>query len=192
MLKNNLKYLFIIFLFLSSCTLRDSESPVTSRTTFYPPTSPDLVMINLQYSIIEKDINNYLQCFVDTSQSLKRYRYTPDLTSGIQYPVFNNWSLSNEKSYYTSLLSLTSVTTSSNLFFSNSSLNVLSDSAVFDAEYLLHIEHQKVNVAKSLKGKIRLILASDNRNLWSIHRWIDIQSVNNDTTWSVLRANFSN
>ena len=47
-------------------------------------------------------------------------------------------------------------------------------------------------VAKTLKGNIRLILSADSRNLWSIHRWIDIQATAADTTWSVLRANFSN
>jgi hypothetical protein len=80
----------------------------------------------------------------------------------------------------------------SNVFFSNPNLNTLSDSAVYDADYLLRVDHQKTNVAKTLKGKIRLVLSADSRNLWSIHKWIDFQSTSNDTTWSVLKANFSN
>ena len=175
-----------------SCSLRDAESPVTSRSTFIPPTTPELVTVNLMYSIIEKDKDNYMKCFVDTSYSPRRYTYEPDAVSGNQYPIFRFWNISNEKTYFTSLLSLTDPTATSNLFFSNSTLNSFGDTAFFDAEYLLRIDHQKTNVAKTLKGDIRLILSADSRNLWSIHRWKDIQATSADTTWSVLRANFSN
>jgi len=177
---------------ISGCGLRDVEDPVTSRTTFVPPTSPDLVIINLQYSIIERDINNYLQCFVDTGYSSRRYLYTADVSSQIQYPIFRLWSMQNEKTYYTSLISLTNPESNSNLFFSNPTLNTFGDTAVYDADYLLHFDHQKTTVAKSLTGKIRLILGTDSRNLWSLHRWIDIKANSGDTTWSVLKANFSN
>jgi hypothetical protein len=177
-----------------SCALRDAESPITSRTTFVPPTSPDLVIVNLQFAVIEKDLYNYMACFVDTSYSTRRYSYTPDVASGIQYPtIFRFWNLSSEKTYFTSLLSLTDPASASNIFFSNSEWNTFgADTAFYDAEYLLRVDHIRNTVAKTLKGKIRLILASDSRNLWSIHRWIDIQSTITDTTWSVLRANFSN
>ena len=175
-----------------SCSLRSDEAPTTSRTTFVPPTSPDLVIVNLQFSVIEKDVNNYMACFVDTGYSVRRYTYVPDVISQIQYPIFQNWKLTNEKTYFNSMLSLTDPNATSNVFFSAPTLSTLSDTAVYDADYLLHVDHQKTNVAKTLKGKIRLILSSDSRNLWSIHKWIDFQSTSNDTTWSVLKANFSN
>jgi hypothetical protein len=186
--------LLVAYISLSvySCALRDAELPVTSRNTFIPPTSPDLVMVNLQFSVIEKDINNYMACFVDTNYSLRRYTYIPDVVSQIQYPIFRFWNMTNEKSYFTSLISNTEPTSASNLFFSNSKLNTFGDTAFYDADYLLHFDHRNANVSKTLKGKIRLILASDSRNLWSVHRWIDFKSDNADTTWSVLRANFSN
>lgn len=149
-------------------------------------------MVNLQFSVIEKDVNNYMSCFVDSNYSTRSYSYVPDVISQIQYPIFQNWKLSNEKTYFTSLLSLMNESSTSNVFFSNPVLNTLSDTAVYDADYLLRADHQKTNVAKTLKGKIRLILSADSRNLWSIHKWIDFQSMNSDTTWSVLKANFSN
>jgi len=192
----NKSYLILIFIaiaaYLNSCALRDDETPTISRNTFVPPTSPDLVMVNLQFSVIEKDVNNYMSCFVDSNYSTRSYSYVPDVISQIQYPIFQNWKLSNEKTYFTSLLSLMNESATSNVFFSNPVLNTLSDTAVYDADYLLRADHQKTNVAKTLKGKIRLILSADSRNLWSIHKWIDFQSMNSDTTWSVLKANFSN
>lgn len=192
----NKSYLILILIaiaaLLNSCALRDDEAPTISRNTFVPPTSPDLVMVNLQFSVIEKDVNNYMSCFVDSNYSTRSYSYVPDVISQIQYPIFQNWKLSNEKTYFTSLLSLMNESATSNVFFSNPVLNTLSDTAVYDADYLLRADHQKTNVAKTLKGKIRLILSADSRNLWSIHKWIDFQSMNSDTTWSVLKANFSN
>jgi len=189
---NLILFLIAIAAFLNSCALRDDETPTISRNTFVPPTSPDLVMVNLQFSVIEKDVNNYMSCFVDSNYSTRSYSYVPDVISQIQYPIFQNWKLSNEKTYFTSLLSLMNESATSNVFFSNPVLNTLSDTAVYDADYLLRADHQKTNVAKTLKGKIRLILSADSRNLWSIHKWIDFQSMNSDTTWSVLKANFSN
>jgi hypothetical protein len=175
-----------------SCAIRDAELPVTSRTTFIPPTSPDLVIINLQFSIIEKDVDNYMKCFVDTNYSNRVYSYVPDVTSGIQYPIFRFWNTTNEKSYYTNVLSDIDPTSTSNLFFSGANWISATDTATFDADYLLRLDHQNTSVAKTLKGKIRLILSADSRNLWSIHKWIDIQSLSTDTTWSVLRAKFTN
>ncbi|MCE1164607.1 MAG: hypothetical protein LWX07_04295 [Bacteroidetes bacterium] len=182
----------IIAAALHSCALRDDETPTNSRTTFVPPTSPDLVMVNLQFAVIEKDVNNYMACFVDSMYSTRRYAYVPDVVSQIQYPIFQNWKLSNEKTYFTSLITLMDANATSNVFFSNPTLNTLADTAVYDADYLLRADHQKTNVAKTLKGKIRLILSADSRNLWSIHKWIDFKTQDTDTTWSVLKANFSN
>lgn len=192
-MKRIISILFVIYFAhaLYSCALRDAESPVTSRTTFIPPTSPDIVIVNLSFSVIEKDLNNYMQCFTDSNYSARRYSYVPDVASGIQYPIFRFWTLTNEKSYYQSLLSLTDPNATSNLFLSNQTMEQFSDTAFFDADYLLRVDHQKVTVPKTLKGKLRFFLSSDSRNLWSIHKWIDIQT-NNDTTWSVLKANFSN
>lgn len=198
-MKENFKYTTLIFCLIiltvfifESCKLRDAEDPVSSRSTFIPPTSPDLVLVNLQYSVIEKDINNYMSCITDSNYSSRRFSYTADVTSQIQYPIFRTWGLNNEKSYYNNLISLTDPNSNSNLFFTNQTLNIFSDTAVCDAEYLLRVDHQKPNVAKTLKGKVRFVLSSDSRNLWSIHNWTDIKANATDTTWSILKANFSN
>jgi hypothetical protein len=92
-MKRTAVILMVLYVAVSiySCQLRDAEAPVTSRTTFVPPTSPDLVMVNLQFSVIEKDINNYMACFVDTSYSTKRYTYVPDVDSISNLPVLEHY-----------------------------------------------------------------------------------------------------
>lgn len=187
--------LFLLTLVYSGCGLfglRDVETPTEPRSTFTPPTTPDIVLSNLTNAVIDKDINNYLQCIVDTASSTRRFLYTADIASQIQYPVFQTWQISNERNYFYNLLSLTNSSSTSLLFFSNVITNTYSDSAVYDMEYLLRFDHQKTSVAKTLSGKLRFIMVMNSKNLWAISRWIDFKSIESDTTWSVLKANFSN
>jgi hypothetical protein len=171
--------------------LRDVEAPTESRSHFDPPVTPYVVISNLIYAINEKDINNYINCFVDTAYTSKWFVYTADISSQIQYPIFLNWTLSNEKTYFNNLLSLTG-NNFSYLGLSEENMVEYSDSAVYDADYSLRFDHQKTNVATVLNGKLRFILVINSKNLWSISRWIDFKSADTDTTWSVLKANFSN
>ena len=187
--------LIILIVLISGCGLfdtRDVEPPTDPRSNFIPPTSPDLVITNLQFAIAEKNLNNYLSCFVDTNYSSRKFTYFADVKSQVQYPIFLNWKLSNEKAYFTNLLALTDPQSNSNLFLSDEVLTVTLDTAVYDADYLLRFEHQLTTVAQTLKGKLRYIMATDSKNLWSIHTWMDFKDNDNDTTWSVLKANFSN
>lgn len=183
-----------LLLFINGCGLfglRDVETPTESRTHYDPPISPDIVISNLIYAITEKDVNNYLNCFVDTAYTTKRFVYTADISSQIQYPIFLNWTLSNEKSYFNNLLALTGQNFSF-LSLGNEKWINYSDSAIYDADYLVRFDHQKTNVAKALNGKLRFVMVLNTKNLWAVSRWIDFKSADTDTTWSVLKANFSN
>jgi hypothetical protein len=188
--------IIILFLFLiQGCGLfntREVEQPVDPRSNFIPPTAPEIVIVNFITAITEKNLNNYMACFVDTTYSTRKFSYTADIASQIQYPVFRYWNLSYENSYFTNLRSLTNPASSSNLFLSNEIVTTTIDTVVYDSDYLLHVEHQKQAVAQTVKGKLRLVLSADSRNLWSIHRWIDYKVNDGDTTWSVLKANFTN
>jgi len=194
-LQKKIKILILIFLLFQGCGLfdtRDVEAPVDPRSNFIPPTAPEIVIVNFNNAIIEKNVNNYIACFVDTSYSTRKFSYVADLASQSQYLVFRYWNLGYENSYFANLKALTDPSSNSNLFLSNQMVNTTSDTVVYDADYLLRFEHQKPTVAKTLKGKLRLILSSDSRSLWAIHHWIDYKVNDNDTTWSVLKANFSN
>ncbi|MFC2092992.1 hypothetical protein ACFLSV_03745 [Bacteroidota bacterium] len=192
-----LKIILFLFVLISGCGLfdtRDVEPPTDPRSNFTPPTSPDIVIVNLQFAVAEKNLNNYMACFVDTNFSSRKFNYQADVSSQVQYPtIFLFWNLSSEKSYYTTLLALTNAQSNSHLFLSDEMLSISLDTAIYDADYLLRFEHQRPTVAQTLKGKLRFYLAADSRNLWSIHSWFDFKEPTaNDTTWSVLKANFLN
>ncbi len=190
-----LKIFLLLFILISGCGIfdtRDVEPPTDPRSNFTPPTSPDIVIINLQFAVAEKNLINYMACFVDTNFSSRKFTYQADVNSQVQYPIFLFWNLSNEKAYYTNLLALTNAQSNSHLFLSNEMLNTSLDTAIYDADYLLRFEHQRTTVAQTLKGKLRFYMAADSRNLWSIHNWFDFKENADDTTWSVLKANFIN
>ena len=195
-MRKKLKTGLILFLLtLSGCglfDLRDAESPVESRSNFIPPTSPDIVISNLVSAISERNITNYLQCFVDSNFSEKRFSYVADANSASQYPILRFWTLTNERYYFTNVISSTPNSGTSALFLSDMVINNTSDTAIVDSDYLLRFDHTKQNVSKTLKGQFRLIMAADSRNLWSIYKWIDFRKTPSDTTWSTLKANFSN
>jgi hypothetical protein len=194
-LLKKIKILLLLSLFFNGCGLfglRDAEIPTEPRSNFTPPTTPDIVLANLQSAITDKDINNYLQCIVDTSLTSKKFVYTADISSQIQYPIFKNWDISYEKNYFYNLLSLTNSQSTSLLFYTNVNTVTYSDSAIYDMDYLLRFDHQKTSVAKTLSGKLRFVMVINSKNLWAISGWIDIKGVDTDTTWSVLKANFSN
>ena len=189
------KIIILLLFLIQGCGLfntREVEQPVDPRSNFIPPTAPEIVIVNFITAITEKNLNNYMDCFVDTTYSTRKFSYTADIASQIQYPVFRYWNLSYENSYFTNLRSLTNPASSSNLFLSNEIVTTTIDTVVYDSDYLLHVEHQKQAVAQTVKGKLRLVLSADSRNLWSIHRWIDYKVNDGDTTWSVLKANFTN
>ncbi|HMQ70112.1 MAG TPA: hypothetical protein PKA90_13930 [Ignavibacteria bacterium] len=195
MQKNIKQALFVILLFLHGCGLFDSrevEPPSESRSTFIQPTSPDLVLTNLIFSISEKNLDNYMRCFVDSNFSNKRFRYFPDALSQASYPVFQSWNLSSERVYYSNLISATDPNAASNLFADNYTINTAIDSAIMDMDYIFVFGHNRQNVAVEAKGKLRFVMATDTRGLWSIYDWYDFTDKNNDTTWSVVKANFIN
>ena len=191
-----IKILFFSVLIVSSgCGLfstRDVEPPIISRSSFIPPTAPDIVLINFISAITEKNADNYMKCFMDTAYSPKRFIYTADITSQLQYPIFRYWNLSYENQYFLTLRSQTDPSATSNLFLTPENITPTIDSVVYDYIYLLRFDHNKPSVAKTVKGKLRFVISSDNRSLWAINTWIDYKQNDFDTTWSVMKANFSN
>ena len=195
-MRKKIEILFFIFLVSASgCGLfstRDVETPTGPRSIFTPPTSPSIVLDNFISAISQKDINNYVNCLSDTTNGGRRFVYTPDVESQSNYPVFSNWDRNKENNYFTNLVNQTSTESPSNLFLTNVSSTLSNDSAVYSADYLFVFYHNRTNLTKTARGTLRFNIRTDARNLWSINNWIDFKSQATDTTWSVVKANFSN
>ena len=186
------KIFFTALTLIIGCGLfetRSPEAPETRRSTYVPPTTPDAVIMNLTYSINEKNSNNYSKCI-----SSLNYKYVPDSRSQLLYgQIFQNWSYSAEKLYLDNLISQTNSNASSNLFFSNKIITLISpDSATAAADYIVVFQHNRANVPKTAVGNLRLTITADESNNFYINYWEDFRKNDTDFTWSELKANFSN
>lgn len=195
MLKKN-KILFTVFLItvllIKGCGIfdtRNPEEPANIRSTFVPPTTPEIVIDNLSFSILEKNSENYVKCI-----SASNFLYVPDSKSQLVYgQIFENWDPLDEKRYMDNLISQTNTHASSVLFLDNEIYTqITSDSVSFQADYIIVYQHNRINLPKSAIGNLLLTLNTDENDLYSITRWQDFRQNDTDFTWSELKANFSN
>lgn len=167
---------------------RDPEPPQTIRSTYFPPTTPDLVVENLTYSILEKNSENYIKNF-----SPVNFQYVPDSRSQQNYElIFAGWNQAAEKKYLDNLIIETNPTSSSVLFLDNARMTQITpDSAIYQANYIIVFQHQRISVPKSAKGNLTLNISTDENDLFYIRKWEDFRQHDTDFTWSELKANFN-
>ena len=196
MANKRIKYLIILFLitvFFKGCGIfetRDPEEPQNIRSTFIPPTSADIVIDNISYSLQEKNSENYNKCF-----SSQYFQFVPDSRSQLLYEqIFIGWNKQDEKHYLENMIAAQEGGSSTSvLFLDNERLTQLSsDSASFQADYIFVFQHNKANLPKSSKGRLNLTIATDDDALFYVRRWEDFRQNDTDFTWSEFKANFSN
>jgi hypothetical protein len=181
-----------MLLMVNGCGLfetRDPEPPETVRATYILPTSADIVIENLKSSIAQKNSENY-----NKSISAADFQFIPDSKSQQVYKlIFSGWDQVAEKKYLDNLILVTNTTSNSVLFLDNRQLTqITSDSAVYQATYIIVFQHNQANIPKSARGNITLNIATDNDDLFYIRKWEDFRQNDTDFTWSELKANFSN
>ena len=69
---------FLFFLSLSSCdllTTRNAEQPNTIGNSNIPAFSKETLFSNFKSSMEGKNLENYMQCFVDSSFLKKKFKY---------------------------------------------------------------------------------------------------------------------
>jgi hypothetical protein len=171
---------------------RTPQPPAQTSSTFVPATSPSIVLDNLINAVRERNTDNYIRCLVDSNFSDKRFSFVPTQVAQSTYAIkFISWSLSSERGYFENLKSQTPSTATALLFFSSQKFgSVQSDSALFTGAYDLVFQHDQSGVSQEAKGTLQFYLATDRNKLWSIYRWIDLQS-GSDFSWSEMKGRFS-
>ncbi|RPI14809.1 MAG: hypothetical protein EHM58_15625 [Ignavibacteriae bacterium] len=192
--KYSITILIAVFIitYLQGCGIFDTRSPEDPnmvRSNYEPPTTPDAVLRNLEYSIQDKNSNNY-----GKNLSSINYSYVPDAKAQQIYgQIFLSWNQTAERHYYENLISQTNATSTSKLFLSNKTTNLITpDSAVTAADYILVFQHKKTNIPTSATGKMRLTFKSDENAFFYINQWEDFRKNDSDFTWSEMKASFSN
>jgi hypothetical protein len=190
-------YISVLFLccLVSACNLfetRTPEKPTTGSSKFIPPTSPDIVLMNLQSAVSDLNTENYMRCLVDTLNASQRFQFVPTTVAAGRYPtVFAAWSLQSERSYFSSIRVLATGATQSGLLFNGSFTVIASDSAVYNGDYTLTIPHGVTGVSETVRGNVQFTLSLNRNSFWNISRWVD-NPISGEASWSEWKGRFAN
>ena len=189
-------YILIGFVFiLTGCELfdtRDAEIPDQGRSSFEPASSPQILISNLVNSFRDKNVENYLACFVDSSFTEKRYQFLPTSSAVSQYPVLSeNWTKREEESYFNNMKVRTETNIPVIVDFSNQIINPLGDSLQVTANYLLNLPNNS-GIPTNYQGDLIFNMIRDSRSVWVIYYWQDIKTSTNLPGWSELKGLLAN
>lgn len=180
---------------LSGCGLfetRDPEPPTSGSSTFVPPTSPDLVLENLQNAVAEQSTENFLRCLVDTLNSDQRYEFIPTAASAGRYAsTFASWSLQSERAWFAAMKAFAEDDASSSLVLAGEFSVIAADSAIYEGSYDFTFRHGVSNLAETVRGSLQFIMHSNRNSIWSITRWTDFP-ITDETSWSEWKGRFAN
>lgn len=181
---------FLFFISLPSCdllTTRNAEQPDTLGNSNIPATSKEILFSNFKASMEEKNLENYLSCFVDSSFLKKKFRYfaAPGLIS--QYPELNNWNIESERQYFQNLKTKVKTGQSISLTLTPGNYTQIGDSAFYQIDYSISVlsENQTINGMYAGSGQFKIF--RDSRSQWVIVEWADLLK-DNSKSWSELKG----
>ncbi len=179
----------------TSCGLfetRDPEPPTSGSSTFVPPTSPDIVLSNLENAFAEKNTENYVRCLVDTLNSERRLVFIPTSSAAGRYAsTFADWTLQSERTWFAALKAFAPKDAPSYLNLNGSFSVIAADSAIYEGSYELVFRHAVANVSETVRGTLQFVMHIDRNSVWSITRWTDIPLAD-ETSWSEWKGRFAN
>jgi hypothetical protein len=185
MKKSYLALILLLSIYISSCdlfTTRPPESPDQARDNYQIATTPEELLTNLQNSLKDKVVENYLVCF-----SKSRFKFSPSAGSLLNYPSLQNWDLKSEEQYFKNMINLTDDNSLIVLSLSNEELNRSADSVLYSANYVLTVPFVDNQRPKSYVGILHLTMIQDSSLQWTITNWQDIKD-QNLPAWSELKG----
>lgn len=180
-----------------SCGLfstRDPEPPTSAGSNFEPPTSPVLVLRNLENALRFSNPSDYRRCFSDSSRGLASFHFFPSAQGTATAPtLFADWSIEREEKYFRTIVGELQPDIACSVIFTPSEISELpiGDSIQFTASYLARFPHTRSSVEQTAEGELQFTLRLSRLNEWSISNWRDI-ALPGKTSWSVIKARFSN
>lgn len=187
----------LIFSVSSSCTnpfsVREPEKPEanTNSDLYEQPTSYEIVLTNLRYAVIQKNLTNYKNCFVSSDNSnIFNYRFIPD--TRIEKSLFFGWTLDDEINYFRKLTSDSEIRSISLNDFGLDAVDFSiitnnRDSVQTDIfNYDLEISYPDTVI--SFKGQAKMKLVKNENSLWAIYYWEDRPADDSwPSSWSSLK-----
>ncbi len=188
-----LKMVAVLILLFTGCgnpfSIRNAEPPANPSSNWTPPHSADDVLVNLIGAIKERNIENYMRCLIDSSNSSAVFRFDPDPILAVQYAsVFADWNDQKEKAIMNLAFSKVPQDSLSTLVFTEDIEEINApDSVVFIKKYRLELHHTDASLPTEYEGQVEFWLSEDRQGWWAIYRWID-NSIPGYRPWSFLKA----
>lgn len=184
--------ILILILLLAGCDLfvtRDAEPPDQSRSNFRQAIEPEIVIENMVNAFTDKNVQNYLSCFVDSSFIQRKFVFSPSGEVLSQYPFLGtDWNLNDEQQYFNGIVSRISDELPVTLTFSDTSLSRIGDSVFYSASYFLNVPHAE-SEPTNYQGNLQFRMVNDSRAVWVIYYWQDNKSPDLPS-WSELKGSF--
>ncbi len=182
----------IVFTF-TACelfTTRIPEKPDQIKSNFQSAVLPEIVIKNLKNSFADKNIQNYLSCFVNPSFSSRIFQYQPSSEALSQYQFLGQgWSLDDEERYMNSLIASVPQDFPILLSFSDETFSRLGDTvAIYSASYSINLQFIQPE-SNIYEGKVQFNMTNDSRSVWVIYFWQDIK-LPNIPSWSELKGKY--
>ncbi|MCK5740678.1 MAG: hypothetical protein KAH48_00560 [Chlorobi bacterium] len=202
-IQKHIIFIATILLLVQSCDIfstRTPELPDTGRSSFQPPFAPEIVIENFTNAVKEKNVDNFAACFSDTSKNFSNsYRFIPSTEALGKYgTMFFGWDIESERKAFSSLMSNMESDVFPLLILSNNeqySFEIKQqDSAVFESDYHLTVNHSRQTIEPIFAGTLRFLIKPGTDGTWSIEQWTDMNPSNDSVsvTWSSLKAGFIN
>ncbi len=190
-----MKYVIVYIitaLVFAGCDLiqtRNAESPNQPRSNYEQAVTPQILISNLVNSFEDKDVQNYINCLVDSSFSEKKFLFSPSSGALSQYPfLITDWNIKNEELYLQNLISKVSQESPITLSLTNELYSPQGDTLLYTATYSINVPNEE-SEPKDYQGDLRFNMVRDNRSVWVIYFWQDTKSTALPS-WSELKGKF--
>lgn len=190
--------IFVSIILFFSCTnpfaTRDPEppNPEEGSDIFDQPISYEIVLSNLRYALIQKNLDHYMSCLIDTTMfPVMVFKFIPDQSAQIER--FIRWGLTDEQNYLRNVFT-NSNTISFEFVDKDITFNSITTSEDSVQSSLFRYELQVMfDSLTTYNGKARMKLVKNENSLWAIYFWEDQRDDtinNNRNTWSTLKATY--
>ncbi len=172
---------------------RDPEQPTDNSSTFINPTTPDGVFANLQIAASQRNTENFIRSFVDSTRSERRFEFVPDQNIAATHPgTFLNWSLENERQYLVQAFQATPEDSTIQLNFAEMEGSRTEDvaTATITQDYRLSFAHSSTDYPSEIQGQAIFYLERNETGDWAIYRWEDYKTIEEAISWTELKVFF--
>jgi hypothetical protein len=188
--------LFMLAAAIAGCGLFDTrlpENPVNSGSTFESPTSPSIVLHNIESALRNANASDYRRCFSDTSQGLPAFVFFPSTQGMAAAPSkFSDWTIKQEEQYVRTIFAELQEGNVCSVTFSPPEISAvpIADSLQFTASYSVHFPHTREGAERDALGSLQFTLRLSRQNEWYITYWRDFAR-DDKPSWSLIKARFA-